>query len=207
MTLYEKAEKYDMEPSELTAIIMAEPKNKRFFEQRNLAGNLDSVTERAIDEIMAKQPEVLADANPSSGEKEKTEVDDFAQHIQSSIGGSTEVEKTKAKEFTQVESKDSKTENSENKEVKTEPKAKPKRTRKTQKTPAVEVESEIDHIPSVTLRKFYAENFSVKPEKIFFMDDASVREKVDEKYIVIERDSDYLFLKRNTSVISMAKEI
>ena len=71
MTLYEKAEKYDMESNELTAIIMAEPKNKRFFEQRDLTGNLDSVTERAIDEIMAKQPEASADTNPSSGEKEK----------------------------------------------------------------------------------------------------------------------------------------
>ena len=203
MTLYEKAEKYHMEPSELTSIIMAEPKNKRFFEQRDLTGNLDSVTERAIDEIMAKQPEAPADTNPSSGEKEKTEVDDFAQHIQSSIGGSTEVEETKTEESTQVEQK---TEDPENKEVKAEPKAKPKRTRKAQKAPAVEVESEIDRISNVMLRKFYAENFSVKPEKIFFMDDASVREKVDEKYIVIERENDCLFLKRNASVISMAKE-
>lgn len=203
MTLYEKAEKYDMEPNELTTIIMAEPKNKRFFEQRDLTGNLDSVTERAIDEIMAKQPEAPADTNPSSGEKEKTEVDDFAQHIQSSIGGSTEVEETKTEESTQVEQK---TEDPENKEVKAEPKAKPKRTRKAQKAPAVEVESEIDRISNVMLRKFYAENFSVKPEKIFFMDDASVREKVDEKYIVIERENDCLFLRRNASVISMAKE-
>ena len=204
MTLYEKAEKYNMEPNELTAIIMAEPKNKRFFEQRDLAGNLDAVTERAIDEIMARQPEVPADTNPSSREKEKTEVDKFTQHIQSSIGDSTEVEESKIKEPTQV---DQKAETPENNEIKTEPKAKPKRTRKAQKAPAVEVESEIDRIPNVMLRKFYAENFSVKPEKIFFMDDASVREKVDEKYIVVERSNDYLFLKRNTSVISMAKEI
>ena len=203
MTLYEKAEKYHMEPNELTTIIMAEPKNKRFFEQRDLTGNLDSVTERAIDEIMAKQPEAPADTNPSSGEKEKTEVDDFAQHIQSSIGGSTEVEETKTEESTQVEQK---TEDPENKEVKAKPKEKPKRTRRAQKAPAVEVESEIDRISNVMLRKFYAENFSVKPEKIFFMDDASVREKVDEKYIVIERENDCLFLKRNASVISMAKE-
>ena len=204
MTLYEKAEKYNMEPNELTTIIMAEPKNKRFFEQRDLAGNLDAVTERAIDEIMARQPEVPADTNPSSREKEKTEVEEFAQHIQSSIGDSTEVEESKIKEPTQV---DQKAETPENNEIKTEPKAKPKRTRKAQKAPAVEVESEIDRIPNVMLRKFYAENFSVKPEKIFFMDDASVREKVDEKYIVVERSNDYLFLKRNTSVISMAKEI
>ena len=204
MTLYEKAEKYDMEPNELTAIIMAEPKNKRFFEQRDLAGNLDAVTERAIDEIMARQPEVPADTNPSSREKEKTEVDEFAQHIQSSIGNSAEVEEPKIKEPTQVEQK---AEVPKNKEIKTEPKAKPKRTRKAQKAPAVEVESEIDRIPNVMLRKFYAENFSIKPEKVFFMDDASVREKVDEKYIVVERSNDYLFLKRNTSVISMAKEI
>lgn len=203
MTLYEKAEKYDMEPNELTAIIMAEPKNKRFFEQRDLTGNLDSVTERAIDEIMAKQPEAPADTNPPSGEKEKTEVDDFAQHIQSSIDGSTEVEETKTEESTQVEQKN---EDPENKEVKAKPKEKPKRTRRAQKAPAVEVESEIDRISNVMLRKFYAENFSVKPEKIFFMDDASVREKVDEKYIVIERENDCLFLKRNASVISMAKE-
>ena len=202
MTLYEKAEKYNMEPNELTAIIMAEPKNKKFFEQRDLAGNLDAVTERAIDEIMARQPEVPADTNPSSREKEKTEVE-FTQHIQSSIGDSTEVEESKMGEPTQVEQK---AEAPENKEIKTEPKAKPKRTRKAQKAPAVEVESEIDRIPNVMLRKFYAENFSVKPEKIFFMDDASVREKVDEKYIVVERSNDYLFLKRNTSVISMAKE-
>lgn len=203
MTLYEKAEKYDMEPNELTAIIMAEPKNKRFFEQRDLTGNLDSVTERAIDEIMAKQPEAPADTNLSSGEKEKTEVDDFAQHIQSAIGGSIEIKETKTKESTQVEQK---TEDPENKEVKAKPKEKPKRTRRAQKAPAVEVESEIDRISNVMLRKFYAENFSVKPEKIFFMDDASVREKVDEKYIVIERENDCLFLKRNASVISMAKE-
>lgn len=203
MTLYEKAEKYNMEPNELTAIIMAEPKNKKFFEQRDLAGNLDAVTERAIDEIMARQPEVPADTNPSSREKEKTEVDEFTQHISSFISGSTEVEEPKIKEPTQVEQK---AEAPENKEIKTEPKAKPKRTRKAQKAPAVEVESEIDCIPNVMLRKFYAENFNVKPEKIFFMDDASVREKVDEKYIVIERENDCLFLKRNASVISMAKE-
>ena len=85
--------------------------------------------------------------------------------------------------------------------------AKPK-TKRTKKKPAVtvEVESEIEAIPSVMLRKFYAENFSVKPEKIFYMDDATVKEKVDERYIVIERDNDFLFLKRTAAVISVPKE-
>ena len=84
-------------------------------------------------------------------------------------------------------------------------KLKVKRTKR-KSAPTVEVQSEIDTIPSTVLRRFYAENFTIKPEKVFYMDDASVKEKVDERYIVVERESDYLFLKRTAAVISVSKE-
>ena len=70
MTLYEKAKTYNMEPSELTDSVMAEAKNKRFFKQQDLTENLDLVTERAIDEILAKHLEPSED-KPSSRENEE----------------------------------------------------------------------------------------------------------------------------------------
>mgnify|MGYP000689105814 CR=1 FL=1 len=69
-----------------------------------------------------------------------------------------------------------------------------------------EIPSESNSVPSTILRKFYANNFTIKPEKIFFMDDDAVKEKIDEKYIVLVRENDYLFLKKNTSIISVAKD-
>ena len=52
-----------------------------------------------------------------------------------------------------------------------------------------------------------AENMNVKPEKIFFMDDATVKEKVDEKYIFIERSDDYIVMKKGSAVLSVKKTI
>lgn len=39
-----------------------------------------------------------------------------------------------------------------------------------------------------------------------YMNDDAVKEKIDEKYIILVRENDYLFLKKNTSIISVAKD-
>lgn len=240
MTLGEKAEVYGMDTAELTDVLMSEPKNKRFFGSRDLSGDLDSVTSRAIDEIMAKHPDMLPSAKGSAfGEKENVEEPDiaatseadaeFEDNMQPPVHSTTPlseppVEDINAIDETEEPLDDTKSESADTTELMTakdagvEPgthllesteraEAKPK-TKRTKKKPVVtvEVESEIEAIPSVMLRKFYAENFSVKPEKIFYMDDATVKEKVDERYIVIERDNDFLFLKRTAAVISVSKE-
>lgn len=240
MTLGEKAEVYGMDTVELTDVLMSEPKNKRFFGSRDLSGDLDSVTSRAIDEIMAKHPDMLPSAKGSAfGEKENVEEPDiaatseadaeFEDNMQPPVHSTTPlseppVEDINAIDETEEPLDDTKSEHANvtepvaAKDVGVEPgthllesteqtEAKPK-AKRTKKKPAVtvEVESEIEAIPSVMLRKFYAENFSVKPEKIFYMDDATVKEKVDERYIVIERDNDFLFLKRTAAVISVPKE-
>lgn len=240
MTLGEKAEIYGMDATELTDVLMSEPKNKRFFGSRDLSGDLDSVTSRAIDEIMAKHPDMLPSAKGSAfGEKENVEEPDtaatseadtdFEDNMQPPVHSTTPlseppVEDINAIDETEEPLADTKSESADvtepvtAKDAGVEPgthllesteqtEAKPK-TKRTKKKPAVtvEVESEIEAIPSVMLRKFYAENFSVKPEKIFYMDDATVKEKVDERYIVIERSNDFLFLKRTAAVISVPKE-
>lgn len=240
MTLGEKAEVYGMDTVELTDVLMSEPKNKRFFGSRDLSGDLDSVTSRAIDEIMAKHPDMLPSAKGSAfGEKENVEEPDiaatseadaeFEDNMQPPVHSTTPlseppVEDINAIDETEEPLDDTKSEHANvtepvaAKDVGVEPgthllesteqtEAKPK-AKRTKKKPAVtvEVESEIEAIPSVMLRKFYAENFSVKPERIFYMDDATVKEKVDERYIVIERDNDFLFLKRTAAVISVPKE-
>ena len=80
------------------------------------------------------------------------------------------------------------------------------RTRKRRKTDEpVTIDSDIGEVPAIELRKFLAENFSVKPEKIFFMDDAGVKEKVDERYIVISRNDAFVFIKRTASMIVLSK--
>lgn len=238
MTLGEKAEVYGMNAAELTDVLMSEPKNKRFFGSRDLSGDLDSVTSRAIDEIMAKHPDMLPSAKGSAfGEKESVKESDtavtsksdteFEDNMQPPVHSTvplseSPVEDINAIDETEEPLDDTKSEPADTtkseKDAGAEPgthllesteqtEAKPK-AKRTKKKPAVtvEVESEIEAIPSVMLRKFYAENFSVKPEKIFYMDDATVKEKVDERYIVIERDNDFLFLKRTAAVISVPKE-
>lgn len=237
MTLGEKAEVYGMDTAELTDVLMSEPKNKRFFGSRDLSGDLDSVTSRAIDEIMAKHPDMLPSAKGSAfGEKEEPDIAatseadaEFEDNMQPPVHSTTPlseppVEDINAIDETEEPLDDTKSEPADvtepvaAKDAGVEPgthllesteqtEAKPK-TKRTKKKPAVtvEVESEIEAIPSVMLRKFYAENFSVKPEKIFYMDDATVKEKVDERYIVIDRNSDFLFLKRTAAVISVPKE-
>ncbi len=240
MTLGEKAEVYGMDTAELTDVLMSEPKNKRFFGSRDLSGDLDSVTSRAIDEIMAKHPDMLPSAKGSAfGEKENVEEPDiaatseadaeFEDNMQPPVHSTTPlseppVEDINAIDETEEPLDDTKSESADVTEPvtakdagvepgthllesteQTEAKPKAKRTKK-KSAVTVEVESEIEAIPSVMLRKFYAENFSVKPEKIFYMDDATVKEKVDERYIVIERDNDFLFLKRTAAVISVPKE-
>lgn len=80
------------------------------------------------------------------------------------------------------------------------------RTRKKRKADdSVTIDSDIDEVPAIELRKFLAENFSVKPEKIFFMDDAGIKEKVDERYIVISRNDAFVFIRRTASMIVLSK--
>lgn len=73
----------------------------------------------------------------------------------------------------------------------------PTRKRKKKEQVQAELDTDIDEVPAVELRKFLAENFSVKPEKIFFLDDAGVKEKIDEKYAVIARGDRFFFIKRS----------
>ena len=74
---------------------------------------------------------------------------------------------------------------------------KPKTRKRRKSEEQIEITSDIEKVPAVDLRKFLADNFSIKPEKIFFLDDAGVREKIDEKYIVIARDDAFIFVKRS----------
>ena len=182
MTLYEKAEQYSKSVEELKDILMAEPKNKRFFEQKNLDGDLDFTCEKAIDEIMGKHLDAFEPIDTEGKEP-------FENNMEPPV---EEIKANDSKEETVSSDSDSSGE-------------KPKTKRAKKKTPTTEVVSEIDTIPNIVLRRFYAENFNVKPEKIFYMVDASVKEKIDEKYIIIERESDYLFLKRTAAVISISK--
>lgn len=238
MTLGEKAEVYGMDVAELTDVLMSEPKNKRFFGSRDLSGDLNSVTSRAIDEIMAKHPDMLPSAKGSAfGEKENAEEPDiaatsevdteFEDNMQPPVHSTTPLSEPPVEDFNAIDETEEPLDDTKSEPADTtksekdagaesgthllesteQTEAKPK-AKRTKKKPAVivEVESEIEAIPSVALRKFYAENFSVKPEKIFYMDDATVKEKVDERYIVIERDNDFLFLKRTAAVISVPKE-
>lgn len=79
-----------------------------------------------------------------------------------------------------------------------EPESEKPKTRKRRKIEdQIEISSDIEKVPAVELRKFLADNFSIKPEKIFYLDDAGVREKIDEKYIVIARDDAFIFVKRS----------
>lgn len=79
-----------------------------------------------------------------------------------------------------------------------DPESEKPKTRKRRKIEdQIEISSDIEKVPAVELRKFLADNFSIKPEKIFFLDDAGVREKIDEKYIVIARDDAFIFVKRS----------
>lgn len=181
MTLLEKANQYDMEVDELSDVLMSDPKNEHFFKQHDIMGNhpLDPLCERAIDEIMSKrqaaESQIDADTDTDSISEETMTAPNTDQPENASIESQATEEKPKAKRA------------------------------KKKGAPAGEVTSEIDNAPNTVLRKFYAENFNVKPEKIFLMDDASVKEKVDEKYIVLERESDFLFIKRTSAVVSIAK--
>lgn len=85
------------------------------------------------------------------------------------------------------------------------PEKKPKKPSKNAVKQTIE-KTDIMNVPPSVLRKFYAENFTVKLDKIFFMDDESVKAKVDEKFVVLEREQDYIFLRRNTAIISVKKE-
>lgn len=79
-----------------------------------------------------------------------------------------------------------------------DPESEKPKTRKRRKIEdQIEISSDIEEVPAVELRKFLADNFSIKPEKIFFLDDAGVREKIDEKYIVIARNDVFIFVKRS----------
>lgn len=79
-----------------------------------------------------------------------------------------------------------------------DPESEKPKTRKRRKIEdQIEISSDIEKVPAVELRKFLADNFSIKPEKIFYLDDAGVREKIDEKYIVIARDDAFIFVKRS----------
>jgi len=91
-----------------------------------------------------------------------------------------------------------------NNDVSKDPKPKTRR-KKTEPKDTLDIETDIDEVPGVILRKFYAENFSIKPEKIFYMDDEMVKETVGNKFIVIEKDESYLFIKRTAGVISVRK--
>ena len=216
MTLLDKAKQYDMDPGKLREIITAEPKNRHFFEQRDLSGYLDSVSERAIDEIMAKRKKEQ-DKSDESPAATQPATDNFSDKM--NVPEDVPAPATKSIHLPTAPSSfdGEKTEESvpsaEQNEAMDEQKGpvaapeklKVKRTKR-KSAPVVEVQSEIDTIPSTVLRRFYAENFTIKPEKVFYMDDASVKEKVDERYIVVERESDYLFLKRTAAVISVPKE-
>ena len=94
---------------------------------------------------------------------------------------------------------------SEEDKSQTEESEKPRTRKKRKADDPVTIDSDIDEVPAIELRKFLAENFSVKPEKIFFMDDTGVKEKIDERYIVISRNDAFVFIKRTASMIVLSK--
>lgn len=95
-------------------------------------------------------------------------------------------------------------ENEEDKS-RTDESEKPRTRKKRKADDPVTIGSDIDEVPAIELRKFLAENFSVKPEKIFFMDDTGVKEKIDERYIVISKNDAFVFIKRTASMIVLSK--
>lgn len=194
MTLRETADRYGMQEDELKELLLTDDKNVRFFKNHPLTGELDTMASRAIIEILEKSgrlPSVQGSAFDEPDEKkedsaEEAETVTETSNVQENADGTTNTEPETNNELPRP------------KRASARPKKKP--------APVTEIESDIDAVPSMALRKFYAENFNVKPEKIFFMDDASVKEKIDEKYLVMERSDDYLFLKRTTGVLFMKKD-
>lgn len=210
MTLKDKADKYNMYESELKDFLLSDTKNVRFFKNHPLTGELDAAADRAIDEIMEKAGFLPSSKSSAFMNEPESETKEVSSEEPSENGTEEPVRKQEDTEAVESDvpksdvnvnptGQESESNESQSKRAQT-------RSRKKKPNPVVEVESEIDVVPNMVLRKFYAENFSVKPEKIFFMDDASVKEKVDEKYIVMERDDDYLFMKRTASVISVKKD-
>lgn len=85
-------------------------------------------------------------------------------------------------------------------------KTKQKRRRKTVAKPAVDIPSAIDRVPATDLRKFYAQNFTIKPEKIFYLDDETIRKNVKDKFFCLEMNDRFVFFKKNTIMISIDKK-
>lgn len=84
---------------------------------------------------------------------------------------------------------------------------KQKRKRKVATKFSVDIPSAIDRVPATDLRKFYAQNFAIKPEKIFYLDDESIRKNVNEKYFCLETQDRFVLFKKNTTMISIDKTI
>lgn len=134
-----------------------------------------------------------ADSESLENESTESEVPDEAQSNNCSD------ENKDSREFTEdVETNSSSSNNSlDMDDVETEPAAGNTRKRKKKEQSQTELDTDIDEVPAVELRKFLAENFSVKPEKIFYLDDVGVRDKIDEKYAVIARSDKFFFIKRS----------
>ena len=215
MTLLEKAQSYGMETDELMNILSDDPKNRRFFEHRNMTEKLDPVTERALVEIMSKQPTVSSIAtkndtvskvtNSETMNQNTESIDDLDANTAFPVQNKNEKQDPMESEADVVKPDVNSGNHSMQNDNESETHKKTKRVRR-KTTLLAEIPSESNSVPSTILRKFYANNFTIKPEKIFFMDDDAVKEKIDEKYIVLVRENDYLFLKKNTSIISVAKD-
>lgn len=218
MLLSEISKKYDMSEEQLK--VLMEDKLKESFVQENLKGNdasyklisaIDTLIKRMDEDewkkysslIGTSQENTATDAYMAPPERESCDATNSV--IDEENAG--ENENTNAEEG--VEAITETTDVKEGEEAETEEVTEAdidKKARGKKKTEVMaELSSDIEHVPAVELRKFLANNFSVKPEKIFFMDDKGVMEKVNEKYIVIEKDDMYIFIKRSTPLVIISK--
>lgn len=210
MLISEIASKYNLTTEELYAALSEHEQNssqlKKFLREHVKNGIADTVAQHAIVERLGK----ISEAIPVNINNAEDEVELAADQPIDSESSNEEI----VIDDNNVGTKESSTEEektveiSETEKVHTskadQPVAKKRTKRKEKKV--VDFPSDIDKAPSRTLRVFYAENFPVKPEKIFYMDDETVKEYVDARYIVIEKDDSFVFLKKNANVVVVAKE-
>lgn len=142
--------------------------------------------------------------NETEAEYELTEADTESDQITEDPSGNKPVSKeeiVEEKQTTNVQGDEE-----ENNEKNAAQRPKQKRKRKVATKFSVDIPSAIDRVPATDLRKFYAQNFSIKPEKIFYLDDESIRKNVNEKYFCLEIQDRFVLFKKNTTMISIDKK-
>ena len=178
MTIKEMAEKYSVTEQRVKDLVNLDERHKTFFANHiNEHGEMDILAKKAIEEILQADNEAEEPYNTKKTEKH---------------------ESTDEKE---VPVSNEKKEDMENPKVSQNGTRKRRQAKKTETTVSIPSAS----VPPSYLRKFYYEHFKASPEKIFLLSDEEVKEKVLEKYFVLENEAQFLFIKKGTGVLAMLK--